>query len=61
LPDNLPEAMIVDMSNVVEGQTLHLSDITLPEGVEVAALRRGEDYDQGIGYVYSPRGARAAK
>ncbi len=61
LPENLPEAMIVDMSNVVEGQTLHLSDITLSEGVEVAALRRGEDYDQGIGYVYSPRGARAAK
>lgn len=59
LPENLPEALNVDLSGVEVTQTLHLSDISLPEGIEIAALRRGEDHNQGIGYVYSPRGAKA--
>ncbi|BBB31169.1 50S ribosomal protein L25/general stress protein Ctc [Neptunomonas japonica] len=58
LPENLPEALVVDLTNVEIGQTLHLSDISMPEGVEVAALRRGGDHNQGIGYIYSPRGAK---
>ena len=57
LPENLPEALVVDLANAEAGQTLHLSDISLPEGVEVVALRRGGDRNQGIGYIYSPRGA----
>ncbi|WP_027856819.1 50S ribosomal protein L25/general stress protein Ctc [Marinobacterium jannaschii] len=61
LADKLPETLVVDLANVEAGQVLHLSDITLPEGVEIVALRRGEDHDQGIGYVYAPRGAKAAK
>ena len=61
LPKDLPEQVSVDLSAVEAGQILHLSDISLPEGVEIEALRRGEDHDQGIGYVYSPRGARAGK
>jgi len=59
LPQNLPEALEVDLSNIEMGQIAHLSDITLPEGVEIVALRRGEDHDQGIGYCYAPRGAKA--
>ncbi len=61
LPQNLPEVLDVDLSDIEMGQIAHLSDIVLPEGVEVVALRRGEDHDQGIGYCYSPRGARAGK
>ena len=61
LPKNLPEAVQCDLSGIEMGQIAHLSDITLPEGVEIVALRRGEDHDQGIGYCYAPRGARAAK
>lgn len=61
LADNLPEALTVDLSNAADGQVLHLSDISLPEGVEIVALRRGADHDQGIGYVYAPRGAKAGK
>jgi len=60
LADKLPEALIVDMTNAELGQVLHLSDISMPEGVEIVALRRGSDHDQGIGYVYAPRGAKAA-
>ncbi len=58
LADKLPESVSVDLTNVVEGQVVHLSDITVPAGVEVAALRRGEDHNQSIGYVYSPRGTK---
>ncbi len=58
LPENLPESLDVDMSNVEMGQVLHLSDITLPAGVEIVQLRRGEDHDQGIAQSYAPRSAK---
>ena len=58
LASELPESVSVDLSNVELGQVLHMSDIIVPAGVEVAALRRGSDHDQSIGYVYSPRGAK---
>ena len=61
LPKDLPEVLNVDLSAIELGQIAHLSDITVPEGVEIVALRRGEDHDQGVGYCYAPRGARAAK
>ncbi|GGC04396.1 50S ribosomal protein L25 [Marinobacterium zhoushanense] len=61
LPKDLPEALEVDLSKIEMGQIAHLSDISLPEGVEVVALRRGEDHDQGVGYCYAPRGAKAGK
>ncbi|MFW1677645.1 50S ribosomal protein L25/general stress protein Ctc [Pontibacter sp. JAM-7] len=61
LPSDLPESVEVNLSACQSDQVLHLSDISLPAGVEIVALRRGEDHDQGIGYVYAPRGARAAK
>ncbi|BBB27529.1 50S ribosomal protein L25/general stress protein Ctc [Amphritea japonica] len=57
LADKLPEALEVDMSAVEMGQVTHLSDIVLPEGVEIVQLRRGSDRDQGIAQTYSPRGA----
>ena len=53
---NLPENLVVDLAACDSDGVLHLSDITLPEGVEIVALRRGGDHDQGIGYVYAPRG-----
>jgi len=59
LPKDLPEVLEVDLSNIEMGQIAHLSDISLPEGVEIVALRRGEDHDQSVGYCYAPRGARA--
>src|SRR5690606_10755140 len=36
LPASLPESFIVDISHLTEvGDTVHVSDLTLPEGVEV--------------------------
>lgn len=52
LPANLPEYLTVDLAAIHVGTTLHLSDIKLPEGVEIPALAQGHDYDQPIANVH---------
>ncbi|KXJ54220.1 50S ribosomal protein L25/general stress protein Ctc [Neptuniibacter pectenicola] len=56
LATDLPDTLVVDLSDCETDKVLHLSDITLPAGVEIVSLRRGGDHDQGIGYIYAPRG-----
>lgn len=51
LPANLPEVLIVDAANGQLDQIFHLSDVTLPEGVELVSLLKGEDHDQPIGRI----------
>jgi large subunit ribosomal protein L25 len=41
LPQDLPEYLTVDLSEVRLNQTKHLSDITLPEGVSITSLAHG--------------------
>lgn len=43
LPKDLPEFIEVDMAAVEVGQSVHLSDIKLPKGVELVALAHGND------------------
>ena len=45
LPADLPAFIEVDMENVEIGQTIHLSDIALPKGVESVELSKGEEHD----------------
>ena len=40
---DLPEFIEVDLSNVEVGQILHLSDLKLPNGVELVALAHGNN------------------
>jgi large subunit ribosomal protein L25 len=40
LPDRIPEALEVDVSNLAIGDSLHVSDLGVPEGVEVLAEER---------------------
>jgi large subunit ribosomal protein L25 len=58
LPGALPEFIEVDLSKLEAGQTVHLSDLALPAGVEFASLVRGEDH--GVANILSIRGAAAA-
>jgi len=51
LPADLPEYLEVDMADVDLGQTLHISDIKLPKGVESVALSHGGDHDLPIAAV----------
>ena len=58
LPSDLPEYLEVDMLEVELGQIVHLSDLTLPEGVTPMALELGEDHDLAIASVIAPRGTK---
>lgn len=48
LPKHLPDFLEIDISHVEVGSTLHLSDLTLPEGVTSVDLSHGEDHDTAI-------------
>jgi len=48
LPRDLPEYFEVDISNLALDDMLHLSDIKLPEGVEMPELALGDEHDQAI-------------
>jgi large subunit ribosomal protein L25 len=43
LPGDLPEFIAVDVSALHLGDSIHLSEISLPEGVESSALSHGDD------------------
>lgn len=43
LPKDLPEFITVDLSEMTAGSTLHLSDLILPENVEIPALSKGDN------------------
>ena len=55
LPKHLPEYLVIDVSNLQLNETLHLSDITPVEGVEIVALLHGADYDQPVVSIHVPR------
>jgi len=45
LPRDLPEYLDVDVSHLGLAESVHLSDIKLPEGVEITAQAAGEEQD----------------
>ncbi|MDP2904621.1 MAG: 50S ribosomal protein L25, partial [Methylovulum sp.] len=45
LPSALPEFIEVNMAALDIGESLHLSDIVLPEGIEIVVLAQGIDHD----------------
>ena len=47
LPGDLPEYIEVDMSAVDLGETIHLSEVTMPSGVQATALMHGDGEEQG--------------
>ncbi len=61
LPDRLPEYIEVDLTHVDLGQTVHLSDLVVPEGVEIAVLAHGEEHDLPVAVIQATRAAEAAE
>lgn len=57
LPAQLPEFIEVDLKDVALGQTLHLSDVKLPEGVASVELAKGEGHDVAVVTVKVAKGA----
>jgi large subunit ribosomal protein L25 len=52
LPKDLPEFIEIDILNLELGQTLHLSELNIPEGVTLTALAHGGEHDTGVVNVH---------
>jgi large subunit ribosomal protein L25 len=55
LPRDLPEYLEVDISTLELDDMLYLSDIKLPDGVDIIELQHGEEHDQAIVSVHVMR------
>jgi len=55
LPKDLPEYIEVDISSLEIGDSLHLSDLVVPDGVTVTELARGEGHDLGVVSIHVKR------
>ncbi len=60
LPAALPEFIEVDLAELDIGESVHLSDIVLPSGVEIVALAQGSEHDLPVASVMAPRVAEAS-
>jgi len=56
LPQDLPEYIEVDVSGLHLGESLHLSDLKVPQGLTLVELARGEDHDLGVVSIHARRG-----
>jgi large subunit ribosomal protein L25 len=57
LAKDLPEFIEVNLAEVQLGQIIHLSDLKLPEGVELVALSHGDsEHDLPVASVHAIRG-----
>ncbi len=57
MPSALPEYIEVDMAAVDVGSTLHLSDLVLPQGVEIPELLHGHEHDHPVVQIVKPKTA----
>jgi large subunit ribosomal protein L25 len=55
LPKDLPEYLEVDIAELNVGDTIHLTDLKLPKGVELVELTKGDDHDQAVVSITAPR------
>ena len=56
LAKDLPEYLEVDIAALDVGESLHLSDIKLPAGVEIPSLVQGEDHNLPIVSIHKKKG-----
>ena len=59
LPGNLPEFIEVDLAELKAGDIIYLSQIKLPAGVEIPALKLGKDHDDAVVIAKAPSGGDA--
>ena len=56
LPKDIPEFIEVDLSKLDTGDSFHLTEIVMPEGVELTALLHGdENHDTSIASIHAPK------
>ena len=60
LPKDIPEFIEVDLAEMNSGEIMHLSDLKLPKGVALMALKQGEAHDAAVVSIHPPKGGAAA-
>jgi len=56
LPKDIPEYIEVDISGLELGDSIHLTELKAPEGVELTAMKHGdEDHDTVVVSVHAPK------
>ncbi len=53
LPKSIPQFIEVDLSEMHMGEIVHLTDIKLPEHVEILALKQGEEHDTAVATIHA--------
>jgi large subunit ribosomal protein L25 len=56
LAKDLPEFIEVDLSSLELNESVHLSDLKVPAGVEIAELAQGSEHDLPVASIHSTRG-----
>jgi large subunit ribosomal protein L25 len=56
LPRQLPEFIEVDIANLNVGESIHLSDLSLPADVSLLELARGADHDLAVVSIHAKKG-----
>ncbi|MDX1346322.1 MAG: 50S ribosomal protein L25/general stress protein Ctc [Sedimenticolaceae bacterium] len=59
LPADLPEYIEVDCDGLDIGDSIHLSELSLPKGVEIPALALGEDHDSAVVTILASRASKS--
>lgn len=52
---DLPEAIEVDISHLKLDESIHLSDLKLPKGVQSVSLQHGKEHDHPVLSIHLPR------
>lgn len=58
LPSVLPEFIEVDLAKLDIGESIHLSDLKLPAGVEIIALHQGPEHDLPVVSMMSSKASK---
>lgn len=58
LPKDLPEYLEVDLGDLALDAIFHLSEIKVPNGVEIVELSHGQGHDQAVASIHLPRAAK---
>jgi large subunit ribosomal protein L25 len=58
LPIALPDYIEVDLAGLDIGESVHLSDIVLPAGVEIVALAQGPEHDHPVASMMASKASK---
>jgi len=61
LPQHLPEYVEVDLAQLDIGESVRLSDLKVPAGVEIHALMQGIEYDRPVAGIHGARSAEVSE